>query len=53
MYPFLVEAGVFQVVVAHCVANVDVELQEARNLKYDRRHGKIFNGRWTSKNLMK
>ena len=32
------EAGVFQVLVEHRVANVDVEVQEARNLGYYRRH---------------
>ena len=38
MNPFLGEAGVFQVLVEHRVANVHVEVQEARNLGYYRRH---------------
>ena len=38
MYPFTDGAGVFQVVVEHRVANVDGEVQEARNLGYYRRH---------------
>ena len=38
MYPFPDGAGVFQVVVEHRVANFDVEVQEAHNLGYYRRH---------------
>ena len=38
MYHFLVEAAVSQVVGEDRVANVDLEVQEARNLGYYRRH---------------